>query len=82
MPQPNRNAQDRKYLHLTKVEEFARYAESIGYKRAATKGEFEVLRLRPTTGSVLIWHRRVGCDHATSAIREARLVRMWLRSRD
>jgi hypothetical protein len=76
-----RSALDRCVLHLTKVADFAAWAVEHGYERASIKGEFEALRLKPQTGPVLIWFTRVGAVHATSATRESRLVRRWLRER-
>ncbi len=76
-----RAAANRCVLALTKLPAFARWASSQGYTKADTKGEFEVLRLKPKTGPVLIWFTRAGAFHATSAGRESRLVQRWLRER-
>ena len=81
MSGPNRNAQDRCKLHLSKLADFARWANSVGFQQLPTKGEYEVLRLKHGESPVLIWHRRDGTDHATSAVREARLVRKWFCAR-
>jgi hypothetical protein len=68
-------------LHLAKLEEFAMWAAAGGYERQQLRGEYEVLRLKHGEGSPLIWYRRDRGDHATSATREARLVRKWLAKR-
>ena len=76
-----REARDRCFLHVNKLEEFTAWATSIGYERVPTKGIYEVLRLQPKAGPVLIWWKRDRSDHATSAKREAKLVRRWFGNR-
>jgi hypothetical protein len=81
--------QDRSRLHLSKVGAFADWAEGNGFTREPTKGEYEVLRLRPDGGGApLIWFRRDRGDHATTQYQRrgegspVRLVNRWLRGRN
>lgn len=81
MTATSRTAADHSKLHLTKLEAFATWAASVGYTCLPVKGEYEVLRLQHGEGSPLIWFRRDSGEHATSAVREARLVRRWFGAR-
>ena len=82
-------------LHLTKLEEFAAWAISLGFKREeALSRSCEVLRLRWEKEPPLIFYTRGGCDHATiplsthgvnsnkqRSFTHAGLVTRWLRSK-
>ena len=78
-------------LHLSKVEEFARWAEGLEhpgghvfkYSREETKGQYEVLRLRKAGEPPLIYHKRLTGDHATfpDTGPAGKLVRKWLSNR-
>lgn len=76
-----RAAANRCVLHVKKLDVFAAWATLQGYTIEPTKGEFEILRLRPQQGAVLIFWKRSWADHATCAGREQRLVRKWLAER-
>ena len=77
-----RASANRCVLHIKKLDVFANWAKLRGYTVEPVKGEFEVLRLKPQQGTVLIFWKRGGADHATCAGREQRLVRKWLAERD
>lgn len=76
-----RKANDRCVLAISRIEDFAAWAVTNGATREKTKGENEVLRLKPPQGPVLIWFSRWDAVHATSSTRESRLVRRWIRER-
>ena len=76
---PNR---DRMTLHLNKLDAFASWAQSHGYKREPTKGAYEVLRLRKEPHPPLLYYRHEGGAHATSIGIATSLVDRWIRERD
>ena len=76
----------RALLHLTKVEEFAAWAETQGWERLPAKGVYEVLRLRKNHPGAkpTIFYRRERSDHATIGWDQGQgnaLVHRWLRER-
>lgn len=74
---------ERGLLSLHRVEEFASWAEGIGYKREGLKGEYDVLRLRKPSGKgVIVFYARARArEHATVTDDGVKLVLRWLRSR-
>ncbi len=73
---------NRHRLHLTKIDDFATWAEGQGYVRERLKGAYEVLRLRAPNGAYLVFFGRNGCDHATVPYGHGDgLVSRWLRER-
>ena len=75
---PNR---DRMTLHLNKLDAFASWAATHGYKREPTKGVYEVLRLRLGANAPLLYYRHHHGDHATSTGAATNLVDRWIRER-
>lgn len=76
---------NRSRLYLSKLDDFAAFAASRGYRREPVKGEYEALRLRRDGEAPLIYFRRRGCDHATvpwgPEERPGQLVAAYLRER-
>lgn len=75
---------DRATLHLSKLDEFATFAEFMaGYTRLPVIGDYEVLRLRKGVRPPLVFYARASAtEHATIPRGEGiQLVRYWLRSR-
>ena len=67
----------RDQLHLSKLDEFAAWAEAQGYRREHPKGVYEVLRLRQEGYPPLIyWTHHTG-DHATTDAHSDPLVQRW-----
>jgi len=71
----------RNLLALTKLEEFALWAISQGYKREPTKGIYEVLRLRKKGESPVLYFKRDSGKHATSYGNGTTLVQKWINTR-
>jgi hypothetical protein len=77
----------RELLALSKIEEFAAWAETQGFNREKPRGYYEVLRLRITGQPPLIFFTRLTTlsggtpQHATSQSEGTKLVHRWLRSR-
>lgn len=46
-------------LHVTKMEEFAKFCEANGWTRVPLKGEYEVLRMTHAVKHPLIVHTRL-----------------------
>ena len=69
----------RNLLHAKKLCKFLAYALSQGYTREATKGDFEVLRLRNHQGELFILHRRLGAVHITVPQLLVGFIRRWIR---
>lgn len=73
-------------LHLSKLDDFAAWAESSGFEREPTKGDFEVLRLRPPAieGRVsppITFFVKASAEHVTAFDAGLKLVRRWIRER-
>ena len=79
-PAVNRN-RARNLLALSKMEEFAKWAVSHGYRREPTKGTYEVLRLRRKGESPVLYFKRDGAQHATSYGEGTALVQLWINTR-
>jgi hypothetical protein len=71
----------RNMLALSKLEEFAKWAVSQGYRREPTKGTYEVLRLRKKGESPVLYFKRDKGEHATSYGDGTALVKLWINSR-
>ena len=77
----------RELLALSKLDEFALWAETQGFVREHVKGDYEVLRLRVPGYAPLIFFTRLQMlaggtpQHATSQHEGTQLVHRWLRSR-
>ena len=71
----------RNLLALSKMEEFAKWAVSHGYRREPTKGTYEVLRLRRKGESPVLYFKRDGAQHATSYGEGTALVQLWINTR-
>ena len=72
---------NRSELHISKIDEFAAWAEKKGWKREPTKGYYEVLRMRKPGRKPLILYKRIRTDHATIGWDQkagASLVEQWL----
>src|ERR1700685_3143254 len=65
IPAANRN-RTRNLLALTKLVDFAAWAQCQGYKVEPVKGTHEVLRLRKKGLSPVLYFKRDGAQHATS----------------
>ena len=75
---------NRYLLAYSRLEEFATWAETQGYKREPTKGDYEILRLRRETMTPRLYFRRDvgGQVHVTCQDKAVGLVRRWIRERD
>ena len=71
----------RSLLALTKMEEFAAWAVSQGYRREPTKGTYEVLRLRKKGESPVLYFKRDKGEHATSYGDGTKLIQTWINTR-
>ena len=71
----------RNLLALSKLEEFAKWAVSQGYRREPTKGTYEVLRLRKKGESPVLYFKRDKGEHATSYGEGTALVKQWINTR-
>ena len=71
----------RNLLALSKLEEFAVWAVSQGYRREPTKGTYEVLRLRKKGDSPVLFFKRDRGEHATSYGDGTALVQLWINTR-
>lgn len=71
----------RDQLHLSKIEEFTAWAEDNGYVVFMPKGEYEVLRLRNSSGRLLIFWRHHAGDHVTTDKYSQPLVDQWMREK-
>ena len=64
---------DRCTLHLSKLDDFAAFAETRGFRRVPPRGGYEVLRLErvqkvPGKIGALVYYRRSGAmEHASAA---------------
>lgn len=76
----NRN-RSRNLLSLTKVESFAQWAVTQGYKVEPTKGSYEILRLRKKGKSPILFFKRNSGEHATSYGDGTALVQQWINTR-
>lgn len=76
----NRN-RTRNLLAITKLVDFAAWAQCQGYKVEPTKGTYEVLRLRKKGESPVLYFKRDGAQHATSYGEGTALVQLWINSR-
>jgi hypothetical protein len=78
---------NRSLLALTKIEEFAAWAGTQGYRRETVKGEYEILRLRISGQSPLLFYRKDHSlsggepKHATAQSDGTQLILRWLKSR-
>jgi ABC-type hemin transport system substrate-binding protein len=81
----------RALLHLSKIDDFARWAAQQGWVREPNKGYYEVLRLRKEGRTKrgrrkpMIFYRRHRGDHVTIGGDQAQghsLVKRWLRERN
>jgi hypothetical protein len=79
-PAPEHN-RSRNLLSLSKLEEFAKWAVSHGYRREPTKGTYEVLRLRKKGESPVLFFKRDRGEHATSYAEGTTLVQQWINTR-
>lgn len=71
---------DRGLLSFSRLEEFATWAQSKGYTREPTKGDFEVLRLRyPDEKPVIIYAKSSATEHLTVMGRDHKMVRAFIR---
>lgn len=79
---------DRALLVLAKIEEFAAWAVSQGYRRETPKGTYEILRLRIQGQSPVLYFRKSATAgggqpvHATCYGEGTKLVQRWLRERN
>lgn len=71
----------RNLLHPNKLDDFRQWAEAAGYTVEATKGAYEVLRLRKGAAPPLIFHKRDRTDHITTFGAGTSLVQRWLHRR-
>ena len=77
----------RSLLALAKLEEFAVWAVTQGYRREPTKGSYEILRLRKKGEAPVLYFRRdkgmMGGEpqHATSYGDGTTLVQQWINNR-
>ena len=77
----------RELLALSKIDEFAAWANTQGFKRTPTKGDYEVLRLQFDKQPPIIFFTRLTTlsggtpIHATAQHEGAQLVRRWLRAK-
>ena len=77
----------RSLLALAKLEEFAAWAVTQGYRREPTKGDYEILRFRKKGEAPLLYFKRekgmMGGEsqHATSYGYGTTLVQQWLNTR-
>jgi hypothetical protein len=69
----------RHLLAISKIDEFAAWAQEEGFKREPTKGIYEVLRLRFPKFQPYIFFQRAGSGHATCQSEGTQLVQRWLR---
>jgi hypothetical protein len=68
---------DRATLHFRKIDDFAAWAATKGWRREPTKGEWEVLRLRKPGKPPAIYYRKASAtqhastrgDHALGLVR-------------
>lgn len=87
-PQPvTRHKTSKNLLAVSQLEEFATWAVADGFTREATKGEYEILRLRwPKHPPYLFFKRSTACGnpapHATCQGEATQLVKRWFRERD
>lgn len=79
---------DRSTLHVSKLDDFAAWAESQGFTREPTRGTWERLRLHhPKRRHPLIVYERIGSQgggklvHLTVLDRDRDVVRRYLRER-
>ena len=78
---------NRELLALSKIDEFAAWAETQGFTRVPTKGDYEVLRLQMDRQKPILFYTRLSTlsggtpIHATAQHDGAQLVRRWLRAR-
>ncbi len=74
---------NRSQLHQSHFADFKAFAATRGYVAEPTKGDYEVIRLRLTSGGApLLFFQRLRSDHATVQTAEAnRLVTEYIRSR-
>jgi hypothetical protein len=77
---PDRN-RSRNLLSLSKIEEFATWAVSQGFKREPPKGTYEILRLRKKGESPVLFFKRDKGEHATSYGDGTNLVKQWINTR-
>lgn len=69
-------------LHKSKLEDFAQWLEARGWKRAKTKGAYEVLRMTWAEETPLIVYRKnVVKEHYTTFGTGQVLVKQWLREK-
>ena len=69
-------------LHLSKIDEFATYCETQGFRRIDTKGDYEVLRMVAVKGEPVIVHARSRSkEHATTWGMSERMYLKWRRSK-
>jgi len=69
-------------LHLSKLDEFAEYCETQGFRRVETKGDYEVLRMVAAKGEPVIAHAKSGSkEHATTWGMSERMFLKWQRSK-
>lgn len=74
---------DRNRLHLSKLDEFAAFCEADGWRREATKGHFEVLRMRNPewSGPLLVHARANATEHLTVHLHSRRMLDRFLGAR-
>jgi hypothetical protein len=76
---------DRRTLHISKIDEFARWAVEHGYVREPVKGDYVVLRLRkrfPTRDAPLVFYQKLPpTEHVTAYGDGYRLISQWLKLR-
>ncbi|MBT2142724.1 MULTISPECIES: hypothetical protein [unclassified Rhodanobacter] len=69
-------------LHLSKIDEFAAYCETQGFRRVAVKGGYEILRMVAMKGEPVIVHAKSGSkEHATTWGMSERMYLKWQRSK-
>lgn len=78
---PSNRDRTRNLLALSKIQEFAIWAESQGYHREPTKGAYEVLRLRKHGESPILYFKRDTGQHATSYGDGTALIKKWINTR-
>lgn len=74
---------DRGLLHVSKLQEFATWAEGLGYVVLPNVGTYEVLRLRPPGGKGLVsfYRKATATQHVTAHGEGLELVRGWFKNR-
>lgn len=70
-------------LHLSKLDDFAAWAATLGYVREAVpaKAEYMVLKLRRGSEVLDFYKRDTATEHASAPDKAVRLIHRWIRER-